>query len=449
MNTREICFDILKRIEDEDAYVSDVLTPALRQLQFKEKRDRAFITRLVEGVTERKISLDYIIDKLSQSGKSGKKQKLRPDVRLILRMGIYQIRYMDTVPDRAAISESVDLAKAKGYSGLAGYINAILRKVQTICEENRFDSFLMSSLETRYSTPKWLCEFLVNTYGKDTAKKILEDQFADHDTVIRCNLQKTTLEELSGMLTSKGVTVNPAVICKDTSLRITGYDMITRLPGYKEGYFTVQDETSTYTVSRIGIKPGDYILDLCAAPGGKSMFAYELACGEEKPGLVISRDVSERKIEKIRENAERLGIPVSEGDIPAGIKLEIKDATLLDEDFANRSEDKKADVVIADVPCSGLGIIGRKNDIKYHASPESMKELASIGLTILKNATYYIKESGMICYSTCTINPGENREVVDAFLKSIEGQDFKLLEEKTFLQGVDGFDGFYYAILGR
>ena len=451
MDIRETAYDILKKIEYEDLYVNDILHNALRRMQFSDKRDRAFLTRLVEGVTERRISLDHLIDKLS----TGKK-KLKPDIRILLRMGIYQIRYMEAVPDRAAISETVELVKRSGYAGLSGYVNALLRKVSELSAEGKLDSFLVSRMDTRYSTPKWLCDFLVETYGKEYAKLILTDQYKEHDTVIRANLQKTSIEELKERLISKGLEVSGSNLELEPEqkneldkrvLRIANYDSVPRLPGFRDGHFIIQDETSVHTILRAGIKPGDLVLDMCAAPGGKSLLAYELTANDEKCGLIISRDISEDKIDKIRENAERLGVPVSYGDIPAGIKLEIKDATELDEEFAKRPSDKKADVVLVDVPCSGLGIIGRKNDIKYHTSPEAMKELAEQGLRILKNASHYVKQGGRICFSTCTINPAENQDVVRAFLESDEGNRFEIREERTFLQGIDGSDGFYYCIL--
>ena len=438
MDTRKISFDILKKIETEDAYVGDVLDSALRTMQFSDKRDRAFITRLVEGVTERRISLDFLIAKFSTKGK---KQEKKVDTQIILRMGIYQIRYMDSVPDNAAVSEMVNLTKSLGYEGLSGYINGLLRNVARAKEERKLDSYLVSRMDTRYSTPQWLCDFLVKTYGKEVARTILEDQYIEHDTVVRVNTLKTTAEELKDSFEKAGITVKAGIL-SERSLRISGYDSIRRLPGYRDGLFVVQDETSTYTVEHIGINPGDKVLDICAAPGGKSLLAYELTCGTDKDGnkvsgTVCSRDISENKIEKIRENAERLGV--------TSLNLEISDATELDEELASLPNEEKFDVVIADVPCSGLGIMGRKNDIKYHMTADIMKELSEQGLVILKNASQYVKPYGRICFSTCTINPAENGDVVRAFLDS---SDFSILDERTFLQGVDGSDGFYYCILG-
>ncbi|MCR5543767.1 MAG: 16S rRNA (cytosine(967)-C(5))-methyltransferase RsmB [Eubacterium sp.] len=456
MNNRQFVFDILKKLEEENVYVSELLTDALRQIQFSGKRDRAFVTRLVEGVTERKITLDYIIDRFSKKGKKTGKNKISKDIRIMLRMGIYQIKYMDAVPDRAAISETVELAREKGYEGLTGYINGLLRTVSGLKEERRLDSFLMSSLEVRYSTPQWLCLFLQDTYGKDIAKKILEDQYMDHDTVIRVNSLKMDTAEMKGLLEEKNIKFSDGLFA-ERSIRIQEYDSVKRLPGYKEGFFSVQDETSTYAIDRLGIEPGDFVLDMCSSPGGKSLLAYEISCNNETCGRIVSRDISESKLERIQENAERLGVPVrvlnpKAGNSPdkdryqPGINLEVRDATVSPE-----KEDKsyigKFDKVIADVPCSGLGIIGRKNDIKYHVTKQQMEELSEMGLSILKNASRYVKKGGRICFSTCTINPGENQEVVKKFLESQEGAGFEIKEERTFLQGIDGSDGFYYCIL--
>ena len=458
MNTRRICYDILYKIEKEDLYVSELLDTALRAMQFSDKRDRAFITRMVEGVTERKISLDFLIDKFSKKGK--KRGDSGDEIRIVLRMGIYQIRYMDSVPDRAAVSEAVKLTKELGFEGLSGYVNGILRNIAELKEQDRLDSFLVSRIDTRYSTPEWLCDFFVREYGKDKAKLILEDQYAKHDTVIRINSHKTNKEELRKLLEEAGIEAADGVL-SDRCLRIKGYDSIRRVPGYRDGLFIVQDETSVCTIESIGIRAGDKVLDLCASPGGKTLLAYELACpadadgqDDKNKGFVVSRDISDNKLIRIKENAERLDIPVTEEDGFCGIRPEVSDATVIDESIAGLPDDEKFDVVIADVPCSGLGIIGRKNDIKYHMSPEIMEELSKQGLVILKNAAKYVKKGGRICFSTCTINPSENGEVVRSFLKEVsEGRavggehDYKIMEEKTYLQGIDGSDGFYFCII--
>lgn len=460
MEAREYSFDILKAIEQGEGYARDILHLALKRIQFSDKRDRAFVTRLVEGVTERRITLDYIIEKFSK----GKNKNLKEDFRILLRMGIYQIHYMDSIPNRAAISETVELIKKKGFQGLSGYANALLRNIAGCSEDRKLDSYLVSRLDVRFSTPLWICELLTKTYGKETAYKILSDQFESHDTVIRCNRLKLDVDELRDDLCKAGVEVKEPAFAEEKSIRerairISGYDSVTRLPGYSKGYFIVQDETSIYAVNHIGIKPGDKVLDMCASPGGKSLLAYELTnpvdinTGNLSKGTVISRDISQTKLERIKENAERLGIEVlddesSGQDFSSCILLQERDATELDTELAELSDEDKMDVVIADVPCSGLGIIGRKNDIKYHMNPEAIDELAEQGLKILKNASNYVKRGGRICFSTCTINPTENQEVVDLFL-SENGDGFKKVTERTFLQGIDGSDGFYFSIIEK
>ena len=258
------------------------------------------------------------------------------------------------------------------------------------------------------------------------------------------------------MLDKAGILYKTGILT-DRSLRISEYDSIKRLPGYRDGFFTVQDETSTYAVTRAGIKAGDRVLDMCASPGGKSILAYELTVSEDRSisGKVVSCDISEAKLRKIKENADRIGIPAGEGYIPAGIEVRMADAAGEDYslssgmmDSSHSDDEERFDVVIADVPCSGLGIIGRKNDIKYHMTPDKMRQLSEQGIRILRNASKMVKDGGTICYSTCTINPAENGDVVRRFLgEQTGGRQLRIAEERTFLQGVDGSDGFYYCIL--
>ena len=451
MDSREVAYTILFNIEKQGTFSNDALQVALRRNQFTDKKERSFVTRLVEGVTERKITLDFLIKKASKKGNV----KLKPQILTILRMGVYQIVYMDNVPDRAAISESVNLAKNHNLSSLSGYVNAVLHSICDIRDEGRLDSLIVSNPSIKYSTPKWLCDFLVNTFGKETAFAILEDQFAEHDTVIRINTLKTDKNAYKSLIDKADIKYTDGIL-SDRCIRIKEYDHIKKLPGYRDGLFTVQDETSVYTIEHIGIKPGDKVLDICSAPGGKSMLSYELATKDGKAGTVVSRDISNNKIDKIEENAERMCIPVRVLDddfdvtkLSPGINLQISDATELDTRIASLSDSDKFDVVIADVPCSGLGIIGRKNDIKYNVTQDSMKKLAGQGLVILKNAAEYVKKGGRLCFSTCTINPGENGEVVEHFINNTENKTFKVIEEKTFLQGINGSDGFYYCIMER
>lgn len=437
-DSRDIVYRILVEKEESGSYVGDILEVQLRKNQFQDKQIRAFITRLTEGVVEREITLDFLIKKFSKTPFN----KIKKEIKVILRMGIYQILYMDSVPDRAAVSEAVKLAEAHKLKGLTGYVNAVLRAVVKAREDNRINGMLCSSREVRFSTPKWLADFLVKTYGKETADKILSAQFENRPTSIRVNTTKISPDKLRESFEEQKIRTEEGRLSKK-ALLIDDYDFIRKLPGFGKGFFSVQDESSMYAVERLleaskagGLEDSEKadVLELCAAPGGKSLYMAELL-GER--GRVTARDLNVAKTDLIRENAERLGLE--------NVEVQERDAVCLDGDMIGR-----ADIVIADVPCSGLGVMGHKNDIKYNVSEEGMKELSKLGKTILRNAAMYVKDGGVLMFSTCTINPGENGDVVHSYLEENGTSDgFKLIEERTFLQGIDPCDGFYYAILKK
>ena len=468
-NSRDIVYRILIEMEESGAYVGDILEVQLRKNQFQDKQIRAFITRLTEGVVERRITLDFLIKKFSKTPFN----KIKTEIKVILRMGIYQILYMDAIPDRAAVSESVKIAETHKLKGLTGYINAVLRAVAKAREENRINGMICSSRETRFSTPKWLVDFFVSNYGKETADKILGSQFEHRATSVRVNSRKISKDELKKNFEEQGIRTEDGKL-SDKALLIDEYDFVRKLPGFGKGFFSVQDESSMYAVERLfeayreggslshtqersalidadDIDNADNIenkytsdtadskdvinvLELCAAPGGKSLYMAEML-GDH--GYVIARDLTEAKTDLIRENAERLGLN--------NVEVQERDAVCLDGDMIGR-----ADIVIADVPCSGLGVMGHKNDIKYNVTEDGMKSLALLGKTILRNAAMYVKDGGVLMFSTCTVNPGENGEVVHGYLDENGTRDgFKLIEERTFLQGIDPCDGFYYAILAK
>lgn len=431
-NTREIAYTVLLDIEKNNTFSNIALSKALRINQFAEKKDRAFVTRLVEGVTELKIRLDYVINDYSKS----KVNKLKPPIRVILRMGVYQLLYMNSVPDSAAINESVNLAKRHGFKTLAGFVNGVLR---TIGRNKDICLLKLPNPAAEYSVPDWLYDFLHETYGED-AEKILSAQFLERGTTIRCNSTKITRDELMEKLLSAGISVEKSAY-DENALIIYDYDFIRKVPGYKKGEFSVQDVSSMCAVSAAGIAPGSLVLDMCAAPGGKSLYAAEILIREGMKegfkgasGRVISRDISKEKTDLIRENAERLGLD--------NIIVEEYDALSIDKDMI-----EKADTVIADVPCSGLGVIGKKNDIKYRISREDMTNLSIKALEILNNAAMYVKPGGTLLFSTCTINPEENNINCEKFLKT--HPEFIKGEEKTFIQGIDDCDGFYYCIMKK
>lgn len=245
-DSRDIVYRILVEKEESGSYVGDILEVQLRKNQFQDKQIRAFITRLTEGVVEREITLDFLIKKFSKTPFN----KIKTEIKVILRMGIYQILYMDSVPDRAAVSEAVKLAEAHKLKGLTGYVNAVLRAVVKAREDNRINGMLCSSREVRFSTPKWLVDFLVKTYGKETADKILSAQFENRPTSIRVNTTKISTEKLRESFEEQKIRTEEGRLSKQ-ALLIDDYDFIRKLPGFGKGFFSVQDESSMYAVERL------------------------------------------------------------------------------------------------------------------------------------------------------------------------------------------------------
>lgn len=424
-NAREIVLNILLDIEKQGTFSNIAIGKALRQIQFEDKQTRAFVTRLAEGVVETKLRLDYVVNSFSKT----KINKCKPLIRCLLRMGCYQILFMDSVPDSAACNEAVLMAKKHGFSSLSGFVNGVLRSIARSKDDIKYPDIKKETsyaLSIEYSMPEWLVEKLINDYGEDVST-ILAATFTDRPTTIRTNTTKTTREELKKLIMDAEIDVREG--CYDEkALIISGYDFIKKVPGYKQGLFTVQDESSMCAIRAAGIKKGQTVIDVCAAPGGKTTAACEFLEGE---GKVYSMDISSDKLSLIEENVERLGFDI--------VDISAHDATV--------PLSLTADVVIADVPCSGLGIMGRKNDIKYHLTKEGIDDLIEIQRKIADVACGYVKEGGTLLYSTCTINPDENKSNVDYILNN--HKEFTLVEDRLFVQGVCNCDGFYYAVLRR
>ncbi len=441
IDARDVVLNILSDIENNNTFSNIAITKALKKNQFEAKQDRAFITRLSEGVVETKIKLDYIIDKFSKKPS----EKCKPLIRLLLRMGVYQIMYMDYIPDSAVCNEAVKLAKKHGFANLSGFVNGVLRNIARnkdgISMPDKKDRVKYFSVT--YSTPEWLCEKILKDYGAD-GEKILAASFDERKTTIRVNTVKTTKAWLTEYINSEiagrtavGDKTSGSIVMEngyydENALLISGYDFIRSIPGYRQGLFSVQDESSMCAVRAANIKPYDVVVDVCGAPGGKSLCAAEYMQGK---GEIYLRDISEDKLDIMEENVERLGF----SDI---VHIEKWDAAVPDERLV-----KRADVVIADLPCSGLGIMGRKNDIKYRITKEQINELVFLQRSILSTVREYVKSGGILLYSTCTINPEENEKNTEWFLK--ENKDFECEKEHQFLQGTDKCDGFYYAVLKR
>ncbi len=433
MDTRDVALSVLLDVECNHTFSSQALGTALKKNQFSDKAERAFLTRLAEGVIEYRIQLDYVINQFSKT----KIEKCKPMIACLLRMGCYQILYMDSVPDSAACNECVKLAKKHGFSGLSGFVNGVLRTIARNKDKIAYPDMQADPVEARsvvYSMPQWLVEKLLSDYG-EKADMILKASFEERRTSIRLNHRcieenGDTEEQYLDMLKQAGIDVQKGYYDTDAYL-ISGYDFIHKIPGYRQGYFTVQDESSMAAVRAAAIRQGDFVMDVCAAPGGKTTAAAGYAGSD---GHVLSMDIAQEKLDTIAENVERLHLD--------NVEIRRHDAAKFEEKYA-----EAADVVIADLPCSGLGILGRKNDIKYRVTKPQLQELISIQRQILDVVSNYVKPGGILLYSTCTINPDENERQTDWFLA--EHPAFSLKESRQFIQGVDKCDGFYYAVMKR
>ena len=414
--SRKTAFEILFEIEKEDAYSNLTIN---RFLEKNRPENPAFIRELVYGVLENKILLDYYLDKLIPSGI----KKVKKKEATLLRLGMYQLIFMDSVPDYAAVNETVTLAK-KLVRGREGFINGVLRGYMKKGSEIKLpdeSKDLRYYLSIKHSFPLWLIEKWEKQYGMEACKKLLEASNARPQLSIRVNITKTSREELKEYLEKKGYEVSEGTFSKRT-LHVKGSGLLED-ERYTEGYFSIQDEASTVAADELGAKPGETIIDVCAAPGGKTSAIAELMGND---GKVFSCDIYEHKLELIAKLAERLDLSIIE-------------PTLLDGTSGNAEWNETADRVLADVPCSGLGVIRRKPEIKYKDITD-FGDLVQIQKKILENASKYVKSGGTLVYSTCTINKDENELQVKSFLES--NKEFELISEKQFLPTED-IDGFY------
>lgn len=392
-NSREIVVDTLLSLEREEQYSSRLLKAVLDKYSYLEVRDRSFIKRATEGTLERRIELDYYLDHFSKVPV----KKMKPFIRCLLRMSAYQLLYMDAVPDSAVCNEACKLAAKRRFGSLKGYVNGVLRNLSRGREALPLPDAAeepVKYLSVKYSVPEWLADFWLEEYGREITETMLKSLLEIHPVSLRIRTDLSAEERealLRGMKASGAVLRQSAYLPCVYALEYSG--AITELPGFEEGQWIVQDVSSALAVSAAGIKEGDFVLDACAAPGGKSLLAAERA------GKVLSRDVSEEKLFLIRENASRMRAE--------NLKPQTWDATEQDPSLL-----EAVDVLFLDVPCSGLGVLGKKRDVKYHVSPEGMEELAGLQKRIVRACAGYVKPGGTLLYSTCTINRAENEAMV-------------------------------------
>ncbi|MEY8337201.1 16S rRNA (cytosine(967)-C(5))-methyltransferase RsmB [Lachnospiraceae bacterium 62-35] len=383
-NEREIALDVLMEVLEGDGLSHMVLSQALTKYQYLSKPERAFITRTVDGTLEYLLQIDYVLDSYS----SIKVKKMKPFIRTLLRMSVYQLVYLDRVPDSAVCNEAVRLAEKRKFSGLKGFVNGVLR---TIVREK--ENFSWPDASIRYSMPQWILTMWQEIYGRDRAEKIAASFLQEKAVMVRCNLNKASREEILASLHSQGVETE----CPEEwghLIELKKYDYLEELHAFQEGLIQVQDLSSSLVGLAVLPEKGSHIIDVCGAPGGKSLHLADLM---NHTGMVDVRDISPQKISMVEENIERAGF--------TNIKARVWSALEREESSVER-----ADIVIADLPCSGLGVIGRKPEIKYHASREKIRELAELQRQILSVVQEYVKPGGLLLYSTCTISQEENEE---------------------------------------
>ena len=432
-DSREISLDILLEILEQGGYSHIILRQALNKYQYLDKSERAFISRIVEGSVEYLLQIDYIIDSFSNT----KVSKMKPVIRTILRMSVYQLLYMDRVPDSAVCNEAVKLAVKRKFTGLKGFVNGVLRNIS----RNK-EGLGWPDDSVRYSMPAWIVSMWEETYGRETAVTIMESFLKNKKTTVRCNFAKASKEEIIQSLRNQGAEVSESGI-SETVLCIEKYDYMEGLEAFQKGYIQVQDLSSSFVGEIADPKKGDYVIDVCGAPGGKSIHIADKLDGT---GMVEVRDLSLLKINMVEENIRRCGY--------LNIRTKVQDALVTDPDSM-----EKADIVIADLPCSGLGIIGRKPDIKYRMTPDALESLAALQRNILTVAQAYVKPGGRLIFSTCTINRKENEENARWFLEqfpfdciSLKGKLGEKLDSaaanRDFIQllpGIHPCDGFFIA----
>lgn len=411
---------MLLAIDRDGQYSHLVLRDVLDKYQYLSKQERAFLTRLTEGTVERMLTLDYVIDQFSKT----KVKKMKSLIRELMRLSVYQIMYMDGVPDAAVCNEAVKLARKRGFSGLSGFVNGVLRSVARGWKDVAFQNE-----SVRYSVPEWIIDGWNADYGRDVTEKMLEAFMQPAKITVRTNTQKCTPEELKDRLSQEGVTVE-AIEGISYAFALSGFDYLAGLGSFQDGWFYVQDISSMTVAHAADPKKGDYIIDVCAAPGGKSSHLAELLDGS---GMVEARDLTEYKVGLIEENILRHDLH--------NMKAVQQDATLFDE-----ASVEKADILICDLPCSGLGVIGRKSDIRYKMTAEKAHDLAVLQQEMLDTVWKYVKRGGKLIYSTCTIHKEENEDNVAAFLQ--KHPQFTLVEQRQIFP-MEGSDGFFVAKMIR
>lgn len=427
-NTREKALQIINDVLYKGTFLEESLE--ILKASNIDERDFAFIKEITTGVVRNKTYLDYVIRENSKV----RFNRIHKIILSILEMAIYQMYFLDKVPDYSIVDESVNLAKIYGNKGSISFTNGILR---SISKEKALQVTLKNSIDnlsTYYSHPRFYTEYFYDNYGEEFTKKLLKANNEKPPFTIRVNTLKINRDELIKNLTESGFDIEETTYVN--ALNVLNPNGIIDTEFFEKGHFYVQDLGSILVSTFLNPSKNSKVLDLCAAPGGKTTHLSELM---DNTGEIIACDKSKGKIKLIKENAKRLGC--------TNISPRVNDARVLNEEFINNF-----DYVLVDAPCSGTGLYRKKPDIKWNKGIDDLKELGVIQLEILNKAKEYVREKGLLLYSTCSLSKIENEDVIENFLKENENFKIKKLRDKDVLKlfpSVDGSDGFSICLLEK
>lgn len=451
VNIRGLALEVLLEQERRPGR-GELLSGVLEQYAYLAKRDRAFLSKIVEGTLENLILEDYVIDLFSKVPVSRQK----PVVRMLLRMSVYQLMFLDSVPPSAVCNEAVKLAEKKGFRGLKGFVNGVLRAIARNLDKLPLPLVgedPLRALSVRYSMPEWIVQQWLDVYPAAAVEEMLRSFLQTRPLTAHVYPEKCTAEQCAARLRGEGVraSVHERV---PYAVTLEGFDRLSDLQTFQDGWFWIQDISSMMVCEAAEItQRTECVLDMCASPGGKSMHAASLLTN----GVVLARDVSLHKLERIEENIARIGM--------SNIRTQQFDGRVFDP-----SAEECADVVLVDAPCSGLGVLGRKAEIKYRMTVSEQRKLVKLQRELLEQAARYVKPGGRLIYSTCTINRQENEQQVEWIVEKFGFRPIDLTEtvgrfwngsaegEQTFggmetlkrgyvqlLPGIHGCDGFFLA----
>ena len=439
---RRVALETLLDVSRSDAYASLALDKRLAQANLP-RRDRAFVTQLVYGTLENRITLDWRIDQFLQGDK-----EIDETIREILRMGAYQLFYLDRVPDMAAVDESVSLTRAMGFEALTGLVNGVLRnmirgKNDVVWPKPQDDA--VKYLSIMFSAPEALCEMLVKAYGEHDAMEILRYRPKDRTVTVRVNYLRCDDARLRSLFADDELDFEPGAL--EGVYKVHGAGDMTRMRAFQNGLFTIQGESSVLAARMVGAKPGQTVLDACAAPGGKTAVLSEMM---NDTGRVYAWDTHAHRVELIRGTVNRLKLE--------NVRPAVKDASVPREDMA-----MTLDAALIDAPCSGTGVMTEKPDVKYRVTAEGVQSLCLTQAAILDAVAPMVKVGGTLVYSTCSILPQENEEQIKLFLArhpeyEVLRMGAELPEKLAAHEGEyglqmfahrDGTDGFYVCRLRR